>query len=165
METKSAPEVNVGESDIENSDEASEENTFQKGASSELPNINDDTNVAASLGEKSSKEEISTLKSNASEDMYTDVGLSAKTASILAKTTVPASGYFRAVIDKAHQIVDLDPAWKKLPITTLNDQRRFTGDWTSFFDKIISGINLYCVFSFKNNRIKRRVKEKKDSIL
>eukprot|EP00112_Aurelia_sp_Birch-Aquarium-sp1_P007934 Seg1866.7 transcript_id=Seg1866.7/GoldUCD/mRNA.D3Y31 product="Sentrin-specific protease 1" protein_id=Seg1866.7/GoldUCD/D3Y31 len=164
IERDSFTEENVGENDIdENSDEASEEDLMQNEVATEHPKLNVESSNATNHGKLFSREETSSQKSNTSEDIYADIGLSAETASILAKTTVPDGGSFSAVIDKAQRAVDLDPAWRNLPITTLNGQRRFTGDWTSFFNNVITGINPYCVFSFKNNHIKKEGSRKRKS--
>eukprot|EP00795_Rhopilema_esculentum_P003136 gene3136-1441_t len=104
------------------------------------------------------------IGTDAERDCFEDFGLSEKLASLLTGSDITGRKEFKKKMDGVKRVMPLDPVWRNLEIKTLKGgSRRFAGEWTAFFSKMIEKFNPFCVFAFKHNHIKNEASRKKKS--
>ena len=95
-------------------------------------------------------------------NIFSSVGLSANVAKAMTRRDVPSTNSYKANLDTNARVVQIDAAWRMLPIKiSCNRKCRLGGEWTTFFNNSTKKRNPNCVFAFKNNRNSKAQKSKK----
>ena len=95
---------------------------------------------------------------NESEHFLNAPHILSSTVNALSNSNIPSSGTFHAKLVRSVSYVRLPSEWLNIPLKSGKDEnapKSFSGNYTTFFYKILKAFNPFCCFTFKRNYIKR----------
>ena len=127
-------------------------------ASSTLNNYEDSSseNMNQALGDSPlGVDDKRSSEENHENDAFRDVGITPDTIKLLSKSNISSTTVFESSQKTKRIIIQLPSEWKNLLVLNKNDYWSLGGDWSNFFAYILSKHNLFCVWAFNLNFVRK----------